>query len=135
VKIKGFDGMPDVCGVDSAILETYELKGYPALVKVSDGWHSVKRLLIRFSTGRYRLLLSLRLVRLAVQLDQLRPDNCPKYLAKCLQSALEQRHFYNQYILKLEGQVEKAQSLLEVFDKVRRRGVRDSGMFTRYDMM
>lgn len=62
--------------------------------------------------------MSFQPVNLAVQLDQLQADNCPKYLVKCLQSALEQRHFYDEYVLKLENQVEKAQALLEVFDKV-----------------
>ena len=119
MKAEGRDGTLDVCGADSAILGTYELKAYRALVKVSDESHLVDRLLIRFFTGRCHLWLSLRLVKLAVQLDQLQANNSPKYLAKCLQSALEQRHFYDQYIMKLETQVEKAQSLLEVFDKVR----------------
>ena len=115
--------MLDVCDADSAILMTRELKGYHASVKVSDEWHFVDRLLIRFFTGCHHFLLSLQSVKLAVQLDQLQADNCPRYLARCLQFALEQRHYYDQYISKLEAQVEKARPLLEVFDKVCWRGM------------
>ena len=81
------------------------------------------------------LLVSFQPVNLAVQLDQLQADNCPKYLVKCLQSALEQRHFYDEYVSKLENQVEKAQALLEVFDKVRWGYTEASSMLTRSDVL
>ena len=68
--------------------------------------------------------------RLAAHLGQLQADNCPEYLAKCLQSALEQRHFYDQYTLRLETHVEEAQALLEVFDKVRDGDARASSTLT-----
>ena len=55
MKAEGRDGTLDVCGADSAILGTYELKAYRALVKVSDESHLVDRLLIRFFTGRCHL--------------------------------------------------------------------------------
>lgn len=52
-------------------------------------------------------LTALRPVGFAVRLDQLQPDDCPKYLVKCLKSA------------PIETQTEGANALLEVFDKVR----------------
>lgn len=88
-----------------------------------------------FPTCHCHLLVSIQPVNLAVQLDQLQADNCPKYLAKCLQSSLEQRHFYDEYVLKLENQVEKAQALLEVFDKVCWEYTDASSTLTRSDMV
>jgi hypothetical protein len=90
---------------------------------------------LSFPTCRCHPLTSLRPVNLAVQLDQLQADNCPKYLAKCLQSSLEQRHFYDEYVLKLEKQAEKAQALLEVFDKVRWEYTELSSTLTRFDVV
>ena len=61
--------------------------------------------------GSYGLLVvAFRSAGFSVQLDQLRTDNCPKYLAKCLEYGLKKRP-----IQRKEGDEE----LLEVFDKVR----------------
>ena len=58
----------------------------------------------RFAYGPFA---ALQLVGFAVRLDQLQPDDCPKYLAKCLKYAPK------------EAQTEGvSNTLLEVFDKV-----------------
>lgn len=53
------------------------------------------------------------------QLGQLRPDDCPKYLAKCIRSALKEYPIHEQEGLNLERRPEGIKALLEVFDKVR----------------
>ena len=54
-----------------------------------------------------------------VKLGQLQADDCPKYLAKCLEYALEQQ---KRQPPDSEAQAEGGAMLLEVFDKVRKRG-------------
>ena len=62
-------------------------------------------------------VVALRSVGFSVKLDQLQADDCPKYLAKCLEYELEKRPIQEQDISEMRGEGDK--ELLEVFDKVR----------------
>ena len=63
------------------------------------------------------LVVAFRSVGFSVQLDQLRTENCPKYLAKCLEYGLEKCPIQDRGISELRK--EGGKELLEVFNKVR----------------
>lgn len=61
-------------------------------------------------------MVALRPVGFLVKLDQLQTDDCPKYLAKCLEYELDKRPIQKRNVSETEK--EEDQVLLEVFDKV-----------------
>lgn len=68
--------------------------------------------------GSDTLVAVLRPVGFSVKLDQLRADDCPKYLTRCLEYELEKRPIQKQPVSEIQKEGDK--TLLEVFDKVRR---------------
>jgi hypothetical protein len=64
------------------------------------------------------LVGALRPVGSSVKLGQLQAEDCPKYLVKCLEYALEEQ---KRQPLDSGAQTDGGAMLLEVFDKVRKR--------------
>jgi len=60
---------------------------------------------------------------ITAQLDGLCADQNPNDLCEALGAAFAERELYNRYRTSLVEDVERAEALLEVFDKVRRRNM------------
>lgn len=61
--------------------------------------------------------VALRPTGFSVKRDQLQADDCPKYLAKCLEYELKKRPIQREHVS--ETQPDEDKGLVEVFDKVR----------------